>query len=294
MLIARGQNIQILSDGAAANEGQFPELWQDQQNIVLHIDVVEDDGVTPVTDLFNTTDTFFLAIAQDFDHATTVLTDTDDSGFNNLADRADLDVENGKLSVRLDGFRAELVAFFLTLADRREQTVDAQIKVRNMGEPNQKKVLSFRIVLKNVLERGGVGPAPPTDNFFTKGETISLIAVLEPIQTGTIDFKVAATHTLFTVPTDKAYIVDKISDRTDVISGGGVAHSYKVKTDAPLDISSVFLSASVAVDQISREDIQHDFIILPAGTIIQVEITNGSTFTTHDGRFILSGRLVDA
>ena len=118
MLVDRTRNTQILADLSVANEIDFPELWQDQQNLVLAIDVVNSDG-SPATDLFNLSDTFSLAIAQDFNHGTPVLTETLDAGFNLVADRADVDVVNGKLSVQLDGFKEDMVTF---LRKKREGT----------------------------------------------------------------------------------------------------------------------------------------------------------------------------
>ena len=291
VFIERKRNVQVLAGNAQANAVDFPELWVDQQNVVLHIDLINADG-TPVTDLFNLNDTFSLAIAEDFDHGTTVLSDTDDSGFNVPAHRSDLDVVNGKISVLLNGFKTEFIDF---LDKKREEILNVQIKVFNVSETNQKKVMSFFINGKNVLERGALGPGEPVENFFTKAETLALIAVLKPIQTNNIDFKVSATHDLLSVPTDAAYIIDDFSDRTDTISGSGTPHSFKLITDlGPTDLTSIILSDSNSLNTISRVSVQHGKIIVPPGTKIQAVITDPSTFTTHEGRFVLHGRLVDA
>jgi len=104
----------------------------------------------------------------------------------------------------------------------------------------------------------------------------------------TIDFTTTGTTDILTVPAGRIFWVVFCMDVTGVITGGGVAHSYKIKTDSAVDIIPSDLSLSNALLNFSRREAA-DNIALAAGEKVQVEITVASTFTTHTGKFYIHG-----
>ena len=102
-----------------------------------------------------------------------------------------------------------------------------------------------------------------------------------------IDFTATGTSDIYTIPAGKIFIVKFCYDVTGVITGAGpTPHTFKIKTDSAVEIFPAFLSDSDALREFTPRETAHN-IALNAGEKIQVEITIGSGFTTHTGRFYI-------
>lgn len=276
------------SRGQSKGTIRQPIVTLKQQNLVIGVDFVDSDGV-PVTDLLTLTDTFSFTADNDFATGTPLKLLSTDSEFNIVGDRPDLDVVNGKISFRIDAATLDLETLLGT-EDFKELT--GEIKIFDAATTNPKAVFRLTITANNLVDNSGAGPSPsPVALFFTKIEVIALLAGKEDLGSGqstTIDFTVSGTTDIFTVLVDTVYRLEDVGDRTDSISGSGSPHTFKVKTSAG-DLTSVLTSHATAVNEFTRIVTTHDVLLL-AGTIVQYEVIDPSTFTTHTGRGMIGGR----
>ncbi len=280
---------QTSATGQDVSQKELPTVTLSQKNLVLGIDLIREGGGA-VTDILLANDSFSFAADDDFDSGSTPLMLSPDVEFNVPGDRPDLDIVNGKISVRLDADTAELGT---SLGTTREKVITGEIKAFNSSETNPKLISHFQILARNLVEGGGV-PGAPVSNFYTKAEADALfytkaavdalVAGGLPFESANVDFKTPATHNIATVPAGKKWLPLWFFDRTDAITTPAAAASIKLKTDGPRDLTSVVVSDSNAVDDITRVQLTDTTLVL-AGEILQAEITVGSTAATHDGKF---------
>lgn len=292
--------------GATQRNQPLVKVTRRQQNQILAINLVRNGGA-PVDDLITNTDVFswVAELKDDFDQTTVVQMKTTNSGINQIGDRPDLDILNGKLSVQLDADTAELLTSLGAAAGALSGfTLNMELQIRDFGNPLPKAVFRWDtdsgdgLTVLNIIDDAGAGPGPtPIVLFYTIVEIDALLAgkeELQTFQTGVIDFVAGATTAVVTIPGPNAFIPLRVFDRTDTITGGGVAHEFQIETDAPRDLMSVpQQSLSNLVNKMTRVDISDDIIVLP-GEIIRVKFPTVSTFATHTGRVVLNGLLVGA
>lgn len=105
-----------------------------------------------------------------------------------------------------------------------------------------------------------------------------------------VDFTNAEDNTVYTVPTGKKFYPKLGIQVTDTITGSGTQHSYKWMVDAvdlmPEEQSSMVLANDLDVDGLDAK-------FYPAGSVVKLSITTGSTYTTHTGKAILQGVLAN-
>ena len=269
-----------------------PVVFRDLEDIVFTMDFFRDNG-TLATDVFELTDTWSFEADDDFDEASTSLIQSLDAEFNIGGDRSDLDVAGGKISWRVDTTSTNLETAIDTLG---ELSLTGEVKVTAAAATVPKARFQFKLIVKNKVHSTGT-PGSPVSNFYTKAEVDALLAgkndTVDFATVTTIDFTATATHDVTTVPTGKVMIVERVLDITKTITGAGTAAFWKPKTDAPTDLGSAIESDSNALNAIGRREITHETTI-PAGEKVQIEITTGSTATTHTGQFIVIGRVKDA
>jgi len=286
------QNIISTPAGVGASTDQVPIVTLTQKNIVFVIDLLLDAGLR-ADFLIEATDTFAFAADVDFNPATANMMVSTNAEFNITGDRSDLDVTGGKISVRVD---ADTLPLENGLGIQPEIQLFGEIKIFAAAAINPKVIFTFPILARNTVDNS-TSPLPPISNFYTKAEVDALLAAFAEQDTfataSPVDVTGLATHSLFTVPAGKIFIPEVLYDITDTISGGGVAHQYKLKTDLPRDLSSVLVSDSDTVDEFKRVDIA-DTTAVRAGRVVQVEVTTASTFTTHNVIFAVGGRMIDA
>lgn len=125
------------------------------------------------------------------------------------------------------------------------------------------------------VSRRGTGPTPTANP--------------DVFPSPTLDYTATGVTDILTVPVGRIFAVYFCMDHTNVISGAGpTPHTYKIKTDSGVDIIPAFISVADALNKFTRREAA-DEIVLVAGEKVQVEITIGSTFTTHTGRVFIHG-----
>lgn len=274
------------ANGEEARQDTFPLIYRQQKDLIVNVDFIRTGGGA-ATGIFLATDTFEFAADVDFISGTVVALKTLNTGFNTPGDRPDLDVAGGKITFRVDGNTVELVE---KLGSEAAITLFAEIKAFPLAISDPKAVFQFIFNARNLVDPAGGVPNPPISNFFTKAEILSLIAGFNTrsFEVAVADFKTPATFDLYTVPAGKLGKVVSVEDVTDAISGGGTPHTFKAKTDdGPRDLGTPILSTSDTVGRQTRVLIT-DLDMIPAGSKVQAEITIGSTFTTHSGRFLIT------
>lgn len=283
------------SVGRTLRPADFPRITEGQKNLVLKIDYIRTGGDL-VTDLFLNSDTYNFNGAQDFDDATALLMQTTDSGFNFAGDRTDLDVTGGKHSLRWDADSAPLVTFLDGTPILPSSEIMGQIDVFPAAVTEPKSSFGFKYFVLNALT--GTGPAAPLTNFYTKAETDALLAGKEDKQTTAAtnkDGTVAAVHDVFTVPASRDSMPLKGFVKTVSITGSAVLPKIRWKTDGGIILHGpVLMSASEGLaGGIMRFSFGNDEALV-AGTIVQAEITDAGTSTTHVLDFRYNGIEEDA
>ena len=281
-------------NGNTLGDSAFPQTFLKQQDLVLAIDFIRNEGVA-VTDLFLNDDVFGFAAAQDFDVATALLLQTSDSGFNVSGDRPDLDVPNGKISVQIDADSGPLATF---LGVSQIETLEAEIQLFAAAATNPKGVFQFKIKARNLVDNAGAGPAPaPVGSFYTKIEEDAFHAGLEALRTrflAGVDATVAATSDIHTVPALRTRLVRFFDIRTTAITGAAGMPTIRIKTAAGVELvpPTAMTVAQGVVGGHMRLETVHDKV-LAAGEKTQVEVTVAGTSTTHVFTIYDDGNEVD-
>lgn len=288
-----------LSNSAGLSKsGQFvkPIIYLKQKDLILSVDFIRADG-TAVDDLFLANDTWGFAADDDFDTGSTLMMQSGDSEFNIALDRPDLSITNGRISLRLDADTTELTT---ALAATAEIEIKGEIQCFNFGETNPKAVFRIGLTVRNLVDNAGAGPAPaPVGSFYTKAEADALLGGKEELQTITtvgIDMKVLATTNLFTIGTGRKSIPKAVYVNTTAITGASGMPKIKVVTDGGAELfpaTKMDASGEGVVGGLMRLELTHDKM-LAAGEIVQLEVTDAGTSTTHTVSAFYNGLDVSA
>lgn len=287
--------LQSSSTGTTLRNQDLPRITRRQQNQVLAINLLRDDG-SPVSDVINADDVFswVAELKDDFDLSTTPQMKTLNANINRIGDRPDLDILNGKLSVLLDADTQELLD---TLKDDATAissvTLNMELQIRNLGDSLAKAIYRWDVdngdglIVLNIADDAGAGPGPtPVGDFYTKTEIDSFLLTKEELQsplanTG-VDAKVAAVQNVFTLPALTEHIAQTGYVVTRAIAGLAGLPTIQWKTSGGLILSPaiVMLASEAVIGRIMEFELDNG-IIIPAGDIIQAEVTNAATSTTH-------------
>jgi len=293
---------QSSSGGTTKRNQDLPIISRRQKDIVLAIDLVRSNG-SAVSDLIELTDTFTWAVDLDFDQTTVPKMKTTNSGFNIPGDRPDLDIVNGKLSLRMNADTGELATDLgIGTGAKSKRTYSMELQIFALAAGNAKGIFLFDtelgdgITVKNILDDAGTGPAPtPVINFYDIAQIDSFLADKENLQsppgpTG-IDAKIAADTNVFTLPAATEYKAGTGDTITREITGAAGLPTIQWKTSGGLILSpAIAMSASEAqVGHIMEVELDNE-IIIPAADIVQAEITIAGTSTTHTVDFKFNGQ----
>ncbi len=113
-----------------------------------------------------------------------------------------------------------------------------------------------------------------------------------PRVSASIDFTSTGDTVVFTVPSGRVFIPDRLLNYADILTGYAAAHTYKLKTGGG-DVFSAHASGHAAVLDVDVDDLPGTQAYA-AGTVFTFEVTVAGTSTTHDGHAILTGVLLDA
>jgi hypothetical protein len=135
---------------------------------------------------------------------------------------------------------------------------------------------------------------PPPESATLWADKTWVEAAFEKIRSAAVavDFKTAQLNTVFTVPTGKLFISKQAFVICTAITGSGTPHSFKWLAN------SAALSAARQSDNAVQYDMDETELVpgrvYPAGTVIKLEVTAASTFTTHSGKAVIEGVMLNA
>ena len=115
-------------------------------------------------------------------------------------------------------------------------------------------------------------------------------AYLKPPLNG-VDFTIAQQNTVYTVPPGTKFKPDVGEILTDTITGIATPPTYKWLANST-DLMSASLATMNAVNEFETDNLNAQQY-WPAGTVIKMEVTIAGTSTTHTGKAILKGVLVN-
>jgi len=141
---------------------------------------------------------------------------------------------------------------------------------------------------------GDVGPAP-ADNYPTWSELNALLAVLQPVHSfsSSGSFKTEQDNVIFVVPSGKLFKPTWTNLLCTAITGPATLPTFTFKADtAPLFTARV--SENTGTVNGSDSDDLGGNTWYTAGTIFYWSITSGGTSTTHTGKGLIEGKMIDA
>jgi len=111
-----------------------------------------------------------------------------------------------------------------------------------------------------------------------------------PSSSVNIDFTVAQQNNVYTVPSGKKFYPETGILLTDTITGTSTPPTYKWLADST-DLMTATVATMSTVNDGEVDILDSKFY--PAGTIIKMEVTSAGTSTTHTGKAILRGVLIN-
>lgn len=143
------------------------------------------------------------------------------------------------------------------------------------------------LTMKMFVRDGSASEYITLTQLFTLAAASSGLIVLD-----SVSFKTVQENTVYTVPAGKKFKPTTGDILTDTITGAATPPTYKWKADAA-DLMGATVATMNAVGQFESDGLDPT-IYYPAGTLIKMEITVAGTSTTHTGKAIIKGILIDA
>jgi len=153
----------------------------------------------------------------------------------------------------------------------------------------------FPIDLKNILDPAGGIHAAPSRKIPTWVELTALLTAVQPKESysSDISFKTAQDNIIFVVPTGKLFRPLRTEIITTSITGPATLPTFTFKAG-----STALFTARVSENTGVLYGVDSDELggstYYPAGTIFYCSITSGGTSTTHTGKALIKGDMIDA
>jgi len=175
--------------------------------------------------------------------------------------------------------------------------VDTTIQIQLLAPSTAEnyKIIEFQFVCRNKYLGSNYTVDVVGANVYTKGEVDALLAGYQEKHitfVASLDFKTAQENTVYTVPADKKFLPERGIILTDAITGIATPPTYKWLADVT-DLMPATVASMNAVNEYDSDDLDSP-LFYGAGAVIKMEVTSAGTSTTHTGKAIIKGVLVDA
>ena len=234
--------------------------------------------------------TYSFAENNDCDILEPVMARSGDDKFNVSGDWTDADQTAGKLSVRVSGTAEE---FATALGTSPQITPYIQIKKYYSGTGSI--ICLHKIIAKNIIDDDSPQPGEVDPLYRTLAAQDSIDALKQDKGTYILDdvnLKTVQQNTVYTVPSDKLFkpIFGEVMGKS--IDTPGTAPTGKWLADST-DLMTARVLTNVNTQYDSETNELNNSKYWPAGTVFKFEVTSASTATTHTGKAILKGELID-
>jgi hypothetical protein len=169
------------------------------------------------------------------------------------------------------------------------EEIAAYFELKRYVSGNLKYWFKFQIRACMQVDPGTGSPGSPATQFFTAAQCLSLFPPKYAFWTANINVKSTGDTTIFTVPAGYQFIPKNFFSICAAITGSGTAHKFKLKADST-ELYTKQSAHAAAYD--TDEDAINLGKAYAAGTIFKVNISTGSTFTTHTAKFVLEGIMI--
>jgi len=172
-------------------------------------------------------------------------------------------------------------------------TLGAELVCIPAGESEPGAIWQFLMDVRNRRGTAGTGtPEPVGDGTYSSSQVDALIAVFcQVTHQAAMDFTDNTPVTVFTVPAGKAFRPREGQLLTLAVTGAADPCEYRWLADAAPVIPVTRLHPATE-DAITIDDLS-GLLYYPAGTVFALDITSVGTSTTHTGKAILIGDLID-
>lgn len=154
-------------DGNVLPKEKYPYIiFLEKPLVKLHL--VTDVALTAYTGL-TPTSVFTASIDSDFDHSTDLMCKTEDSGINVAGDWTDVNVGQGRLSIRLDADNTGYQTKISTLSEKTNCTFELLEFEAGSGDLVSATQIPYRCY--NIVDGAGAVPPSPVGDYYTKAES---------------------------------------------------------------------------------------------------------------------------
>jgi hypothetical protein len=184
----------VTSDGSPLAGEDLVTLYR-EEIVILCISCVDEDGVAVP---FQSSNTFELGVAEDYDQTTVVLCLSEDDQVNIAGDWADADIDEGKISIRLNTYTEE----FNDHIDTARIQSDTRMYLRLFGLNTASIVFDYPVLIHNIMRASAAVPAGVTEPTYRTAADQDIIdadyaLILEDRD---IEFTSSAVGWIFTCP----------------------------------------------------------------------------------------------
>lgn len=234
--------------------------------------------------------TYSFAEDDDVDLLEPVMARSANSKFNVAGDWSALNVTGGKISVRVQCRSTEFASAIGT-----SSKIFPYCEIKKYYSGVRSIICQHKVIAKNIVDDDSPAPAQVDSDYRTASAQDSIDNLKQPKGTYILDdvaLKTAQQNTVYTVPSDKLFKPKFGEVMCKSVDTPGTAPSGKWLADST-ELMSARVLSNVNTQYETEEDELNNSKYWPAGTVFKFEVTSASTATTHTGKAILKGELID-